>query len=40
MENIVIAVRFRKTGKLEYFDPYKYTFKINDKTDFILLGCK
>lgn len=30
MENKVIAVRFRKTGKLEYFDPYKYTFKIND----------
>lgn len=30
MENKVIAVRFKKTGKLEYFDPLKYTFSIND----------
>ena len=30
MENIVIGVRFKKTGKLYYFDPVKYTFKIGD----------
>lgn len=30
MENKVIAVRFKKTGKLEYFDPLNYTFSIND----------
>lgn len=30
MEGKVIAVRFKKTGKLEYFDPLDYTFSIND----------
>jgi len=30
MEGKVIAVRFKRTGKLEYFDPLEYTFKIND----------
>ena len=30
MENKIIAVRFKKTGKLEYFYPLKYTFKVND----------
>lgn len=26
----IIAVRFKKTGKLAYFNPLKYTFKIGD----------
>lgn len=30
MENKIIAVRFRKTGKMQYFDPLKYKFSIND----------
>lgn len=30
MEGKVIAVRFKRTGKLEYFDPLEYSFKIND----------
>ena len=30
MENKIIAVRFKKTGKMQYFDPLKYKFSIND----------
>jgi cell fate regulator YaaT (PSP1 superfamily) len=30
MKDKVIAVRFKKTGKLEYFYPLNYTFSIND----------
>lgn len=30
MENKIIAVRFKKTGKLKYFDPLKFSFSIND----------
>ena len=30
MEELVIGVRFKKTGKLCYFNPQKYTFKIGD----------
>ena len=30
MENKIIAVRFKKTGKVQYFDPLKYKFSIND----------
>ncbi len=30
MENIVIGVRFKKAGKLCYFDPSRYTFNIGD----------
>lgn len=30
MENKIIAVRFKKTGKMQYFDPLKYRFSIND----------
>ena len=30
MGNVVIGVRFKKTGKLCYFNPMKYTFKIGD----------
>lgn len=30
MEDLVIGVRFKKTGKLQYFNPLKYTFKIGD----------
>ena len=30
MEELVIGVRFKKTGKLYYFDPLKYTFKLGD----------
>lgn len=30
MENKIIAVRFKKTGKLQYFDPLNFTFAIND----------
>lgn len=30
MEGLVIGVRFKKTGKLCYFYPQKYTFKIGD----------
>ena len=30
MENRIIAVRFKKTGKMQYFDPLKYKFSIND----------
>lgn len=30
MNNKVIAVRFKKTGKLKYFDPLKFSFKVND----------
>ena len=37
MEDLVIGVRFKRTGKLQYFNPLKYTFKIGDniiaKTD-------
>lgn len=37
MENKIIAVRFKKTGRLQYFDPLNYNFSINDcviaKTD-------
>lgn len=29
-ENVVIGVRFKKTGKLSYFDPLHYTFKVGD----------
>ena len=29
MENKIIAVRFKKTGKMQYFDPLKYKFSIN-----------
>lgn len=30
MEELVIGVRFKKTGKLQYFNPLKYTFKLGD----------
>lgn len=30
MEGKIIAVRFKRTGSLEYFDPLEYSFKIND----------
>lgn len=30
MENKIIAVRFKKTGKLKYYDPLKFSFSIND----------
>lgn len=30
MENKIIAVRFKKTGKMQYFEPLKYKFSIND----------
>ncbi len=30
MENIVIGVRFKKAGKLCYFDPSRYTFNVGD----------
>ncbi len=30
MGDKVIAVRFRRTGKLQYFDPLKFSFTIND----------
>ena len=30
MENKIIAVRFKKTGKIQYFDPLKYKFSTND----------
>lgn len=30
MGEIIIGVRFKKTGKLYYFNPAKYTFKIGD----------
>lgn len=37
MEELVIGVRFKKTGKLCYYDPLKYKFKLGDniiaKTD-------
>ena len=30
MEELVIGVRFKKTGKLCYYDPLKYKFKLGD----------
>ena len=37
MKKKIIAVRFKKTGKMQYFDPLKYNFSLNDsviaKTD-------
>ncbi len=30
MEELVIGVRFKRTGKLYYFDPLKYTFNLGD----------
>lgn len=30
MEDKIVAVRFKKTGKLEYFDPQKHELAIND----------
>lgn len=30
MENKIIAVRFKKTGKIYYFDPLDFKFNIND----------
>ena len=37
MKKKIIAVRFKKTGKMQYFDPLNYNFSLNDsviaKTD-------